>query len=76
MVARAKTGSGKTLAYLLPMFHALLKLCSEKRATKASPNVFILVPTRELCQQVSNNLLLWFVVKTPTNLVAETPILR
>ncbi|KAF3320475.1 DEAD-box ATP-dependent RNA helicase 16 [Carex littledalei] len=52
VVARAKTGSGKTLAYLLPMFHSLLKLCFEKHATKASPNVFILVPTRELCQQV------------------------
>ncbi|KAJ1697527.1 hypothetical protein LUZ63_006039 [Rhynchospora breviuscula] len=52
VVARAKTGSGKTFAYLLPMFHSLLKLCSEKRATKSSPNVFILVPTRELCAQV------------------------
>jgi ATP-dependent RNA helicase DDX56/DBP9 len=54
VVARAKTGSGKTFSYLLPMLHALLKLCSEKRAIKASPNVFILVPTRELCQQVSS----------------------
>ncbi|KAJ3697942.1 hypothetical protein LUZ61_001647 [Rhynchospora tenuis] len=52
VVARAKTGSGKTFSYLLPMLHALLKLCSEKRATKSSPNVFILVPTRELCAQV------------------------
>lgn len=76
MVARAKTGSGKTLAYLLPMFHALLKLCSEKHATKASPNVFVLVPTRELCQQVSS-LRLWFVVKTPMDFViAETLILK
>ncbi|XP_072990141.1 DEAD-box ATP-dependent RNA helicase 16 [Typha latifolia] len=52
VVARAKTGSGKTFAYLLPLLHQLLKLSSEKRLRKAAPNAFILVPTRELCQQV------------------------
>lgn len=49
VVARAKTGSGKTLAYLLPM---LQKLFSESGSRKTAPNSFILVPTRELCQQV------------------------
>lgn len=49
MVARAKTGSGKTFAYLLPL---LQKLFSESGA-KAAPSAFILVPTRELCQQAS-----------------------
>ncbi|KAJ3672819.1 hypothetical protein LUZ60_006193 [Juncus effusus] len=52
VVARAKTGSGKTFAYLLPMLHSLLKLCIENRASKPAPNCFVLVPTRELCQQV------------------------
>lgn len=47
MVTRAHTGSGKTFAYLLPV---LQKLFSEQK--KAAPSVFIVVPTRELCQQV------------------------
>uniref|UniRef100_J3LSG2 RNA helicase n=1 Tax=Oryza brachyantha TaxID=4533 RepID=J3LSG2_ORYBR len=54
VVAKAKTGSGKTFAYLLPMLHELLKLSSEGRIRKSAPNAFILVPTRELCQQVHN----------------------
>uniref|UniRef100_A0A0D9ZCL3 RNA helicase n=1 Tax=Oryza glumipatula TaxID=40148 RepID=A0A0D9ZCL3_9ORYZ len=54
VVAKAKTGSGKTFAYLLPMLHELLKLSAEGRIPKSAPNVFILVPTRELCQQVHN----------------------
>jgi ATP-dependent RNA helicase DDX56/DBP9 len=52
VVAKAKTGSGKTFAYLLPLLHELLKLSSEGRIRKPAPNAFILVPTRELCQQV------------------------
>ncbi|KAK3146601.1 hypothetical protein QOZ80_3BG0268770 [Eleusine coracana subsp. coracana] len=54
VVAKAKTGSGKTFAYLLPLLHELLKLASEGRIRKSAPNAFILVPTRELCQQVYN----------------------
>ncbi|KAG2535544.1 DEAD-box ATP-dependent RNA helicase 16-like isoform X1 [Panicum virgatum] len=54
VVAKAKTGSGKTFAYLLPLLHDLLKLSSEGRIRKPAPNAFILVPTRELCQQVYN----------------------
>ncbi|CAA0817219.1 DEAD-box ATP-dependent RNA helicase 16 [Striga hermonthica] len=50
VVARAKTGSGKTLAYLLPL---LQKLFAESPSKKnLAPAAFILVPTRELCQQV------------------------
>ncbi|KAG6469207.1 DEAD-box ATP-dependent RNA helicase 16-like [Zingiber officinale] len=54
IVARAKTGSGKTFAYLLPM---LQKLFSEGKSTKPAPSAFILVPTRELCQQVCSEVL-------------------
>ncbi|XP_025797642.1 DEAD-box ATP-dependent RNA helicase 16 [Panicum hallii] len=54
VVAKAKTGSGKTFAYLLPLLHDLLKLSLEGRIRKPAPNAFILVPTRELCQQVYN----------------------
>ncbi|XP_062212275.1 DEAD-box ATP-dependent RNA helicase 16 [Phragmites australis] len=54
VIAKAKTGSGKTFSYLLPLLHELLKLSSEGRIRKPAPNAFILVPTRELCQQVFN----------------------
>ncbi|XP_015067075.1 DEAD-box ATP-dependent RNA helicase 16 [Solanum pennellii] len=50
VVARAKTGSGKTFAYLLPLLH---KLFTQSSSTKnLAPTALILVPTRELCQQV------------------------
>lgn len=50
VVARAKTGSGKTLAYLLPLLQKLFTSNVDRK--KLSPNVFVLVPTTELCQQV------------------------
>jgi len=46
----AETGSGKTLAYLLPLFTALLE--NEKLLAQASPYALILLPTRELADQV------------------------
>ncbi|BAT95067.1 hypothetical protein LR48_Vigan02g167500 [Vigna angularis] len=50
VVARAKTGSGKTLAYLLPLLQKLFIVSADRK--KLAPNAFVLVPTRELCQQV------------------------
>lgn len=50
VVARAKTGSGKTFAYLLPLLHRLFNESLPK--TKLAPAALVLVPTRELCQQV------------------------
>ncbi|XP_057784403.1 DEAD-box ATP-dependent RNA helicase 16 [Salvia miltiorrhiza] len=50
VVARAKTGSGKTLAYLLPLLQKLFADSPSK--LNLAPAVIILVPTRELCQQV------------------------
>ncbi len=56
VVARARTGSGKTLAYLLPALHRVLMTADAadggdvRRA--GSFNAVILVPTRELCEQV------------------------
>ncbi|KAH9318286.1 hypothetical protein KI387_020055, partial [Taxus chinensis] len=49
VVARAKTGSGKTFAYLLPL---LQKLFSCSNTAQSGSSAFVLVPTRELCQQV------------------------
>ncbi|KAJ7944558.1 DEAD-box ATP-dependent RNA helicase [Quillaja saponaria] len=54
VVARAKTGSGKTLAYLLPMLQKLFTNSVPRK--KLAPNAFVLVPTRELCQQVYKEL--------------------
>ncbi|CAK8572461.1 unnamed protein product [Lathyrus sativus] len=50
VVARAKTGSGKTLAYLLPLLQKLFTSNVDRK--KLAPNVIILVPTTELCQQI------------------------
>ncbi|KAL5556748.1 hypothetical protein UlMin_038984 [Ulmus minor] len=55
VVARAKTGSGKTFAYLVPLLQKLF-IDSGSR-TKLAPSAFILVPTRELCQQVYSEVL-------------------
>lgn len=55
MVARAKTGSGKTFAYLLPLLQKLFTANADRK--KLAPNAFVLVPTRELSQQVYTEVL-------------------
>ncbi|MCJ1265490.1 ATP-dependent DNA/RNA helicase [Lobaria immixta] len=52
ILARAKTGSGKTLAYVLPVLESILRRKINDQACKCT-SVLILVPTRELAQQVS-----------------------
>ncbi|KAI1426140.1 ATP-dependent RNA helicase DBP9 [Xylaria sp. FL1777] len=49
LVLRAKTGSGKTLCYLLPLIESVLR-CRE--TTQPSTSALVLVPTRELADQV------------------------
>ncbi|KAK6923177.1 Helicase, C-terminal [Dillenia turbinata] len=56
VVARAKTGSGKTFAYLLPLLQKLFATDSGSKS-KLAPSAFILVPSRELCQQVYSEVL-------------------
>ena len=55
VVGVAETGSGKTLAYALPMLHRLKELENEgDPVTKsAHPRGLVLVPSRELGEQVS-----------------------
>lgn len=52
VLARAKTGSGKTAAYLIPMLQSILTAESPEKGTQA----LILVPTKELSQQVSKTI--------------------
>jgi ATP-dependent RNA helicase RhlE len=47
----AKTGSGKTASYVLPILHNLQKSVLTK---DRNVNVLVLVPTRELAEQVKN----------------------
>ncbi|KAM4062658.1 DEAD/DEAH box helicase [Hirsutella rhossiliensis] len=51
VLCKAKTGSGKTAAYVLPILAGILKRKSTD--TDAATSVLILVPTRELADQVS-----------------------
>ncbi|MFF9011767.1 DEAD/DEAH box helicase [Streptomyces sp. NPDC014870] len=53
VLGRARTGSGKTLAFGLP----LLVRTAGRRAESRAPRALILVPTRELAQQVADALL-------------------
>ncbi|KAK2753079.1 ATP-dependent DNA/RNA helicase [Onygenales sp. PD_40] len=56
VLARAKTGSGKTAAYLLPILQSILQKKSSD-PTRKSVSSLILVPTRELAEQVHNTVL-------------------
>lgn len=49
LIALAETGSGKTLSYLLPL------LQRTKGKSRKTPTVLILVPTKELADQVHEN---------------------
>ena len=54
VLARAPTGSGKTFAYALPLLQQLLRRHDVGGGGSADTGVgaIVLVPTRELCQQV------------------------
>jgi ATP-dependent RNA helicase RhlE len=55
LVAVSETGSGKTLSYALPVLHRLKVLENEKNPVtqEAHPRALVLVPTRELGEQVT-----------------------
>ncbi|MDG0815159.1 DEAD/DEAH box helicase [Bdellovibrio svalbardensis] len=55
VVGVSETGSGKTLAYALPLLHMLKTLEDEGTpvTAEASPRAIVMVPTRELGEQVS-----------------------
>lgn len=55
IVGVAETGSGKTLAYALPLLHRIKSLENEDGPVKANgePRAAVIVPTRELGDQVT-----------------------
>ena len=50
VLCKAKTGSGKTAAYVLPLLQSILK--KKKTSPAPSTSALVLVPTRELADQV------------------------
>lgn len=57
LLVRARTGSGKTLAYCLPLLQKIIQRKSTNVVTsRDSVSAIVLVPTRELCSQVFNEL--------------------
>ncbi|MCX5385490.1 DEAD/DEAH box helicase [Streptomyces sp. NBC_00083] len=63
IIGQAKTGTGKTLGFGLPLLERVTVPADVEagRATTAqltnTPQALVVVPTRELCQQVTNDLL-------------------
>ncbi|GAN11699.1 DEAD-domain-containing protein [Mucor ambiguus] len=55
ILARARTGSGKTAAYAMPIVQKILA-AKESLDAEASIKALILVPTRELAEQVTNHI--------------------
>jgi superfamily II DNA/RNA helicase len=55
VVGVSETGSGKTLAYALPLLHQLKVLENDGQpvTAEAAPRALVMVPTRELGEQVS-----------------------
>ena len=52
IIACAQTGTGKTAAYLLPLLNRMLK----EEHSSESVNAIIMAPTRELAQQIDQQL--------------------
>ena len=64
----AQTGTGKTLAYTVPIIHRLkqAELQSETQLTMPNrPRALVLVPSRELVQQVTSDALKPFQYEVP-----------
>ncbi len=53
VLGRGRTGSGKTFAFLLPL---VARLAGGRSAASTRPRALVLVPTRELAQQVQESL--------------------
>lgn len=59
VLAGAQTGTGKTAAFGLPILHKLLESESTRDPQSNDVRALVLVPTRELAQQVFDNITLY-----------------
>ena len=58
VLAQSKTGSGKTAAYVIPTIQSLLRKKSAPSISKTT-SVLVLVPTRELAEQVHKSFMIF-----------------
>ena len=56
ILGRGRTGSGKTIAFGLPMVARLAATAKEAPRKASRPRALVLVPTRELANQVSESI--------------------
>ena len=59
LIGQAKTGTGKTLAFGVPLIERVIAPLDAEWASleaKGSPQVLVVVPTRELCVQVTKDI--------------------
>jgi superfamily II DNA/RNA helicase len=54
LIGQARTGMGKTLAFGVPLLHEITS--DPERPLTGAPRALVVVPTRELCLQVYNDL--------------------
>src|SRR6201996_7253687 len=54
LIGQARTGMGKTYAFGVPLLHRIVT--AESRPLTGTPRALIVVPTRELCLQVYDDL--------------------
>lgn len=63
VIALAQTGTGKTAAFSIPLLHKI-------EADKKYPQALIIAPTRELCVQISNDIIQLTKYQSKINTVA------
>lgn len=56
VIGQAKTGTGKTLGFGIPLLARLSVIATPDEPRVKSPEALVIVPTRELCVQVSRDL--------------------
>jgi superfamily II DNA/RNA helicase len=56
LIGQARTGMGKTFAFGVPLLHSITTAAAADRPLDGTPRALIVVPTRELCIQVHDDL--------------------